>query len=140
MKVTDIMTHDPACCTPENSLVETARMMKDCDCGALPVVENQASRTPAGIVTDRDLVIRALAEGKDPFITTVSECMSKSLVTVEPDDDVEECMRLMEKHQLRRILVLNHQGEVTGIVVQAQIARYTGKEESGEVIRGISQP
>lgn len=140
MKVQDIMTHDPACCTPDTTLVEVAKMMKECDCGAIPVIEDQASRKPAGIITDRDIAIRAVAEGKDPSRTRAEECMSKSLVTVSPEDDLDECIRLMEKNKVRRILVVDSQGSVVGITVQAQIARSTDKSRSGEVLQDISQP
>jgi CBS domain-containing protein len=140
MKVSDIMTHDPVCCTPENSLVEVAKMMKECDCGALPVVQDQAGKKPAGIITDRDMVVRAMADAKDPFLTTVAECMTKSLVTVAPEDDVDECIRLMEKHQVRRILAVNDQNEVVGIVAQAQVALNSSKKQAGEMIQDISKP
>lgn len=140
MKVSDIMTHDPVCCVPENSLVEIAKMMKDCDCGAIPVVQDQAGRKPVGIVTDRDLVVRGMAVAKDPFLTTADDCMTRSTVTVNPDDDVEACVELMKKHQIRRILVVGERGSVVGIVAQAQIARNLDEEETGEMIQDISQP
>jgi CBS domain-containing protein len=140
MKVQDIMTHDPVCCTPDNTLVEVAKMMKDCDCGAIPVVQDQASRKPAGIITDRDIAIRAVAAGKDPSRTLAEECMSKSLVTVSPEEDLDECIRLMEKNKIRRVLAVDSQGSVTGIIVQAQIARSTDKSRTGEVVQDISRP
>lgn len=140
MKVQDIMTHDPACCTPETTLIEVAKMMKDCDCGAIPVIEDEASRKPAGIITDRDIVVRALAADKNPSNTRASECMSKSLVTVSPEDDLDECIRLMEKNKVRRILVLDNRGSVVGITVQAQIARSADKSRTGEVVQDISRP
>jgi CBS domain-containing protein len=139
MKVSEIMTPDPVCAIRENSLVEVARMMKEYDCGAIPVVENQANRKPVGIVTDRDLAIRGLAEAKDPLVNTVESCMTPSLVSVRPEDDVEECVKLMEKHQLRRIVVVDHQGAVVGLVVQAHIARSLGKKEAGEMLQDISR-
>jgi CBS domain-containing protein len=140
MKVSDVMSPDPVCCIPENSIVEVAKMMKDCDCGAIPVVKDQAGRKAAGIVTDRDLVVRAIAEAKDPLLTQVEACMTRSTVTVHPEDDLDECATLMKKHQIRRILVVDGQGAVTGIVTQAQIARNMDEEETGEVVQGISEP
>jgi len=140
MQVKDIMTVDPECSTPEETLAQAAKRMKDCDCGAIPVVENQAARKPVGIITDRDIVIRAVAEDKNPAKTKVSECMTKSLITVSPEDDVQEVLRRMEQRQVRRILVVDSQGSVAGIVVQAQIARKVDKSKSGEVLQDISQP
>jgi CBS domain-containing protein len=140
MKVNEIMTHDPVYCTPESLLTEVAGMMKECDCGAIPVVEDEASRTPLGIITDRDIVIRALAEGKDPSRTAVESCMTRSLVTVRPEDSVEECVRLMEEHQIRRILVIDGQGALTGMVVQAHIARNASKEDTGEMVQDVLKP
>jgi CBS domain-containing protein len=140
MKVQDIMTHDPACCTPETTLIEVAKMMKNCDCGAIPVVEDEASRKPAGIITDRDIVVRALAADRNPSKTRASECMTKSLVTVSPEDDLDECIRLMEKNKVRRILVVDNRGSVVGITVQAQIARSVDKSRTGEVLQDISRP
>lgn len=140
MKVREIMTHDPVCCTPENNLIEAAKMMKECDCGAIPVVENQASMKAVGIITDRDIVVRALAEEKNPSMTRVEACMTKSLVSVMPEDDLQDSIQLMEKHQIRRILVVDGQGAVTGMLVQAQIARTVDKARTGEVLQDISQP
>jgi CBS domain-containing protein len=140
MKVSDIMTSDPACGVGENSLVEIAKLMKDCDCGSLPIVENEASRKPLGIITDRDIVVRALAEGKDPFLTHAEECMTPSTISARPDEDIEECMRLMEKNQVRRIVVVDSRGSVVGLVSQGQIARAMGKEEAGELLQEISKP
>lgn len=139
MKVSEIMTHDPACATPDQNLIEVSRIMKDCDCGALPVVEDLASKKPLGIVTDRDIVIRGLAEEKDPFNTAIESCMTRSLVTVSPEDKVEECISKMERHQVKRILVVDANGSVAGIVVQAHIARNVGKKETGELVQDISE-
>lgn len=140
MKVAEIMERHPTCCTEDDNLVDVARMMKEHDCGAIPVVEDQATLIPVGIITDRDIVVRALAADLDPMGTKVEECMTRSLVTVQADEDVEECVRLMEQHQLRRILVVDERGAVTGIVVQAQIAMNVNPTLAGEMIEDISQP
>lgn len=138
MKVRDIMTENPACATTDQTLVEAARMMKECDCGAIPVVEDRASLRPLGIITDRDIVIRGIAEGAEPSTAAIASCMSKSPVTVSPDDDLEDCVKLMEKHQVRRILVVEDES-VKGIVTQAHIARNAGISTSGEVLQEISE-
>ena len=140
MKVAEIMERHPACCTEDDNLVDVARLMKEHDCGAIPVVEDQATLIPVGIITDRDIVVRALAADLDPMSTKVEECMTRSLVTVQAEEDVEECVRLMEQHQLRRILVVDDRGAVTGIVVQAQIAMNVNPTMAGEMIEDISQP
>jgi CBS domain-containing protein len=140
MKVAEIMERHPVCCTEDDNLVEVARMMKEHDCGAIPVVEDQATLVPVGIITDRDIVVRALAADLDPMSTKVEECMTRSLVTVQAEENVEECVRLMEQHQLRRILVVDERGAVAGIVVQAQIAMNVNPTMAGEMIEDISQP
>lgn len=137
MKVDEIMTQDPMFCTPEAALTETARMMKDFDCGAIPVVENQANRRLRGIITDRDIVIRAIAEGMNPQNTRTDRCMTPSPVTSSPDDSVEDCMLLMEKFQVRRIPVVDDLGSLVGMVVQAHVARNSSKEETGELVKDV---
>jgi CBS domain-containing protein len=139
MKVRDIMTRNPACCTPEDTLVDAARLMKINDCGAIPVIEDEENRKPAGIITDRDIVVRGLAADMDPLETSVEDCMTRSLVAVQSDEDVEECVRLMEEHQLRRILVIDNDGSVIGIVVQAQIALNVDSTMAGEMVEDISE-
>lgn len=140
MKVADIMERHPTCCTEDDNLVDVARMMKEHDCGAIPVVEDQATLIPVGIITDRDIVVRAIANDLDPAGTKVEECMTRSLVTVDADEDVQECVRLMEQHQVRRILVVDERGAVAGIVSQAQIALNVDSSLAGEMIEDISQP
>lgn len=139
MKVRDIMTRNPACCTPEDTLVDAARLMKINDCGAIPVIEDEENRKPAGIITDRDIVVRGLAADMDPMETSVADCMTRSLVAVQSDEDVEECVRLMEEHQLRRILVIDNEGSVIGIVTQAQIAMNVDSSLAGEMVEDISE-
>ena len=103
MNVRDIMTANPACCTPNTTLPQVARLMVEHDCGAIPVVENTNNKRPVGIITDRDIVCRTIAQGKDPLGLTAGECMTASAVTVTADTDLEECARLMRSHQIRRI-------------------------------------
>jgi CBS domain-containing protein len=138
MKVRDIITEHPTCATADQTLADAARMMKECDCGAIPVVEDQASRRPLGIITDRDIVIRGIAEGRQPSSTAIQNCMTKSLVTASPDDDLDECAKLMEKHQVRRILVVENDA-VAGIVAQAHIARNASRSTAGNMVQEISE-
>lgn len=139
MQVKDIMTKSPQCGTPEMNLVQIANMMKDCDCGAIPVVNDQKDRKPLGIITDRDIAIRAVAEGRNPSQTKVKECMSSQIVTISPDASLEQCAKLMEEKQVRRLIVAADDGKCSGIIVQAQLARTAPKEVAGEMLREISQ-
>lgn len=141
MRVRDIMTEQVACCTPETSLREVAQMMVDCNCGAIPVVADQQSKRLVGMITDRDIVCRAIAQGRNPQELSVRDCMSsEDIACVLPDSDVNECERLMEDYQVRRIPVVDENNCVCGIVAQADIARHAAKEETAEVVKEVSQP
>lgn len=140
MKVKEIMTENPICCEGETSLEEVARMMVENDCGAIPVVQDQDSWKPIGIITDRDIATRAVAQGRNPLELTAEECMSPSPVTIGPDFEIGECLREMEEHQIRRILVVDDNGGCCGIVALADIALHTGEKEAGEVVEEVSRP
>src|SRR5687767_12641507 len=114
------MTPDPASCTPETSVGEAATLMRDNDCGSIPVVENTTSRRLVGTVTDRDLAIRVLAAGKGPDVL-VREVMTPDPVTCVPDDEVEDLRQVMIERQVRRIPVVDTDGNLAGIVAQADI-------------------
>jgi CBS domain-containing protein len=139
MLVKDIMTENPKCATPDMNLVSVAKIMKDCDCGAVPVTRSESDRQPIGIITDRDIAIRAVAEDMSPSKTKVRECMSESTITIAPNASVEECASLMKEKQVRRLVVVEG-GRIRGIVVQAQIARKASKDVAAETIRKISEP
>jgi CBS domain-containing protein len=136
MKVRELMTPDPATVGPDTTLGEVATLLKQEDCGSLPVVEN--SRL-VGIITDRDIVIRAVAAGKDPKKTRVSDVMSADPVTIKPDDAVDEARKVMAERQIRRLPVVEN-GHLVGIVVIAQIARAESEHETGQTIKEISEP
>ena len=140
MRVQDIMTPDPACCTRYAALTDVARMMRDSDCGALPVVEDNHSRKLIGIISDRDIVVRSLGHCINPFHLMASDCMTMVVATVRPEDSVEKCTRLMEEHKVRRIPVVDVQGNCCGIVTQADLARHIPKQTTGQVVRELSQP
>ncbi|MCH5671309.1 CBS domain-containing protein [Streptomyces gilvus] len=110
--VSDIMTADPVTVEPQTSVTAVARLMRDQDLGAVLVTDGDRLR---GLVTDRDLVVRALAEGGDPEQTTVAGACSDDLVTVAPDDDLDRAIRLMREHAVRRVPVVDH-GRPVGIV------------------------
>lgn len=137
MRVQDIMTTDPVCCASEASLREIARMMVDHDCGAIPVLDEQGRL--AGVVTDRDITCRAVAEGRDPQATTAREVMSSPVVTATEDTSVEDCVGQMEQYQIRRMPVVDAAGNCRGIISQADIARLGSERDTAELVRDVSQ-
>jgi len=137
MKVRDLMTADPATLAPDATLGEAATLMKQEDCGSIPIVDNGRL---VGIVTDRDIVIRAIAAGKDPRSTRVSEVMSADPVTIGSDDDAREAETLMADRQIRRLPVCDD-GKLAGILVIGQLARRERDEDRvGETLKEISEP
>ena len=139
MKVKDIMTKNPACCSADDGLQSVAKMMADNDCGCIPIVEDTSSNKPIGIVTDRDISIRAVAEGKNPLDLTARDVMTGNVVTVTPDTSVEDCCNLMEKNQIRRIAVVDGSGACCGIVAQADIAVNADDRKTAEVVQEVSK-
>jgi len=139
MNVREVMTKDPDCCTPESTLSEVARMMVRRDCGQIPVVENRTSMRPVGVVTDRDIIIRTVAEGKNPLEMTARQVMTSPAVTVTPDTKLEDCCHTLEKNQVRRVPVIDEQGSCCGMVSQADIAQHAPGKMTAEVVRTVSQ-
>lgn len=140
MKVQEIMTHDPACCTPDEPLKDVARKMVDCDCGEIPVVDGPNRKHPVGVITDRDITCRTVAEGRNPLEMTARDAMSQPVITVTPDTDIEDCIDQMERHQIRRIPVVDKRGTLCGIIAQSDIALSAGENDTASVVREVSQP
>jgi CBS domain-containing protein len=140
MNVSEIMTRDPAWCTPETRLRDVAQLMIDHDCGQIPVVESEQNRRPVGVVTDRDIVMRAIAKGRNAEELLVGDVMSHPAITVTPDARLEECCRMLEDSQVRRVPVVDEHGQLCGIVSQADIAQYAPERITAEVVRTVSQP
>jgi CBS domain-containing protein len=139
-KCSDIMTKDLVTATPENTIVEVAQLMKNEDIGPVLIVDNDDSRTLVGIVTDRDIVVKVIADGQDPNRTRVGDVMSKKLVTCRADDDVDVAMKAMAQFQLRRIPVVEDSMRLVGIISQADLAtRVDEPEKTGEVVKEISE-
>ena len=136
MKVRDLMTRQPTTVEPNTTLGEVATLMKQEDCGSLPVVEGARL---VGIVTDRDIVVRGLAAGKDPKTSRVSQVMSADPVTIGPEAEIDEARKVMADRQIRRLPVVE-KGALVGIIVTAQIARKEDNKEMGETIKDISAP
>ena len=139
MRVRDIMTVHMAFCMPEKPVDEVAGMMVASDCGAIPVVDPE-TRKAVGIVTDRDIVCRAVAKGLDPALVRVEEIMTMPIVAVRPDDSLENCLTVMESAQVRRVPVVDAQGLLCGMVSQADIARAAPPQETGHLVHDISKP
>ena len=140
MRVREVMTADPACCTPDTPLPEVARLMVEHDCGEIPVVESDTSKLPIGVVTDRDIVCRTIANNLNPLELTADCCLSKPIITVTPDTTLEDCCRIMEDKLIRRVPVVDERGACCGIVSLADIALHAGKKVAGEVVKEVSEP
>ena len=140
-KCRDIMTKDPVCCLPSDTASVAAKLMREYDVGIIPVVSNLINKKLAGIVTDRYLALRIIEEQRDPAKSTVEQIMSLPLVVCSPDDDYKKAIRLMERHQLRRIPQVDNSGRVVGIISQADIAlRVRDSQTISEVVTEISRP
>ena len=140
MDVRSVMTPDPACCTPNSTLQVVARMMIDNDCGEIPVVDDHESRHPVGVITDRDIAIRAVAKGAAPDQSSVGEFMTCPVVTVRPEDSLQQCCDVMEQHQIRRVLVVDDQERICGIVSLADVSRHAAQSATAEVVKEVSEP
>ena len=139
MQLKDIMTPKPDCVRPDDTLQEAARRMRDLDVGPLPVCGDDDRL--AGMVTDRDITIRAVAEGKDPRTTRVREVMTEEIIYGFEDQDVQEAARTMQERQVRRLLVMNRDNRLVGIVSLGDLATESGdKQKSGEVLQDVSEP
>ena len=134
--IRDVMTRSPRTIDSAGSAVDAARLMRDEDVGLIPIVESDRL---VGTVTDRDIAVRIVAEGKSPETTHVADIASRELVTIDPDQDVDEAMRLMSKHQVRRLPVVEEDGKLVGIVAQADIAKHVAAAQTGEVVEKISK-
>jgi CBS domain-containing protein len=140
MNVREIMTSNPACCTRDTPLSEVARTMVDRDCGQIPVVDNFSSRKVVGVITDRDIVVRAVAQGQNPVEMSAGDVMSSPVATVKPEAKIEECCRTLEDLQIRRAPVADESGQCCGIVSLADIAQSVPDRITAEVVKTISQP
>lgn len=138
LDIRSIMTSDPTCCSTETTLREVAQLMKDRDCGEIPVVDG--SRKPVGVITDRDIVVRALVEGGDSSSATVGTYMTSPATTITTQCSLDECADVMEQNQIRRVVVVDDQGCVTGIVAQADIALACRDGRTAEVVKQVSRP
>ena len=134
--IRDLMTDNPCSIDADKPVAYAAKMMRDEDVGLAPIVEGQKL---IGTLTDRDIAIRVVAEGKDPQSTTVREVATTSVVTVDPDQNLDEALRLMAKNQVRRLPVVEEDGKLAGVVAQADVAKHASDQQTGEVVEEISK-
>jgi CBS domain-containing protein len=135
-QIRELMTSNPCSIEADKSVSYAAKMMKDEDVGLAPIVEGDRL---VGTVTDRDIAIRVVAEGKDPESTTVREIASTQLVTIDPGQSLDEGLRLMAQHQVRRLPVVEEDGRLVGVVAQADVARHGEDSKTGQVVEEISK-
>jgi CBS domain-containing protein len=138
MSVQSLMTPNPAFCTVDTPLQEVAKLMLDHDCGQIPVVAADGSRKPIGVVTDRDIVVRVVAQGKNPLDGKAADAMSSPCVTVECDTSLRDCCDVMESSQIRRVPVVDAKGELCGIVSLADLALSGHDAKTAEVVKEVS--
>jgi CBS domain-containing protein len=129
------MTKNPRTVSPDQTIQDAAKIMRDEDTGVVPITEGD---NLTGVITDRDIVIRAVAEGRDGQ-TTVREVASQDVVTIDPQQNLDEALRLMAQHQVRRLPVVEEDGKLVGIVSQADVARHGDDARTGEVVEQISE-
>ena len=134
--IRDAMTSNPQGVETSTPVVEAARLMKSEDVGSLPILEGERL---VGMVTDRDIVLRVVAEGKDVQSSTVGEIASRDLVTVDPQQDLDEALRLMAQHQVRRLPVVEEDGRLVGILAQADVATSGQDAKTGQLVEEISK-
>lgn len=135
-QIRDLMTENPRAIDADKPVAYAAKMMRDEDVGLAPIVQGDRL---VGTVTDRDIAIRVVAEGRDPETTTVREVASTDLVTIDPEQSLDEALRLMAKHQVRRLPVVEEDGRLVGVLAQADVARQGEDRETGQVVEQISQ-
>ena|SRR6266852_2380669 len=140
MNCREVMTENPVCCLPTDTVSMAARVMRREAVGPVPVINDEQSKQLIGIVTDRDLAIRVVAEARDPNHTMVSDVMTSTIFACRPGDDLSSAIKAMEVHQIRRIPVVDEDGRIAGIISQGDVAvRIHEPEMTGEMVEEISQ-
>lgn len=139
-KCHEVMTKNPACCLQNDTVLKAAELMKSENVGAIPVVENIQTKKLVGIVTDRDLTLKIVAEGLDAKATKVEVAMTHKVVACLAEDDLQKALDAMAEHQLRRIPIVDVNNQVVGIIAQADVAtRVDQPEKTAEIVKEISQ-
>ena len=138
MKARDLMTPDPVCCTPADTVEKAAQLVSENDCGCVPVVEDLETKKIVGTITDRDIACRCVGEGKGPQ-TTVRQAMSEDPNCCRPEDDIRDVERIMAERQVRRVPVIDDQGCCVGMIAQSDLAREEMRR-AANVVKDVSQP
>ena len=134
--IREVMTSKLCSIDTDKSVAYAAKMMRDEDVGIAPIVEGDRL---VGVLTDRDIAVRVVAEGRDPEQVKVTEVASRDLVTLDPQQDLDEAIRLMARHQVRRLPVVEEDGRLVGVVAQADVAQQADERQTGEVVEQISR-
>ena len=139
-KCNEVMTKNPVCCLPSDTVSKVAELMKSKDIGPIPIIDNEQTKKLVGILTDRDLALKIVADGRDPKSTKAEEVMTREIVTCLAEDDLQNALDAMSGHKLRRIPVVDNNNGIVGIIAQADVAtRVDQPEKTAAVVRGISQ-
>jgi CBS domain-containing protein len=140
MICSEIMTRNPEYCLPSDTVIKAAQLMKSANVGPIPIVADKDGKKLTGIVTDRDLAIKVIAEALDPNTTRLEDVMSNDVVSCKENDDVEEVLKLMKENQVRRIPVVGNNHQLLGIIAQADVATRLGNDgATGQVVEDISE-
>jgi CBS domain-containing protein len=145
-RASEIMTDNPETVTPDATLADAARKMRDLNVGIIPVIDSQESRRLKGVITDRDIAIRAVAEGKDANSTKVSDVMTTEIEACNKNDSVRDVLSVMEREQVRRVPITDREGRLVGIIAQADVAvdyagdRPEAKRQVARTLRQVSEP
>jgi len=139
-KCNEVMTKNPVCCLPDDMVAKVAQLMKRENIGPIPVIENEQTQKLIGIVTDRDLALKIVAEGRDAKSTKVEAVMTRKVVTCRAEDDLQKALDAMSEHQLRRIPVVDNDNKILGIIAQADVAtRVNQPEKTAAMVKEISR-
>jgi CBS domain-containing protein len=140
MNIKDVMTSNPVCCPPNATLQDVAQRMRAEDIGEVPIVEQDGARKLLGVVTDRDIVVRAVATGRDIAALRASDCMTAPAVTCTENDTLEDCAQAMASHRVRRMPIVDENGELCGIVAQADLQATDARSLKEHVADRVSTP
>jgi CBS domain-containing protein len=142
MRAKHVMTKNPSSCAPSDSAQHVARIMRDQDAGIVPVIDNELSRKVVGVVTDRDLCMNIVAEGRPPHAVSVEECMTTKVVICSPNDSIDKATELMRDNQIRRVTVVNESGQLLGIVALADVVERADVKttQTHETLKSVSAP
>jgi len=139
-KCNEVMTKDPVCCLPGDLVIKAAQLMKSEHVGSIPVIENEQTKKLLGIITDRDLALKIVADKLDAASTKVEMVMTRKLVTCQAEDDLQKAMDAMSENQLRRIPIVDDDNQILGIIAQADVViHFDHPKKAAEMVKEISR-